>query len=119
MTDNHGKYKSVEAKFQSILPKLWDKARENKARLKAEYIDLFFDMLRDYVNTHELSPSIIFCLDGITIEEFEMDAHIIFGTDNIVKKACLDSEARSLLDDIIKSITRRTYEISFVVTERY
>ncbi|AIQ34041.1 hypothetical protein [Paenibacillus sp. FSL R5-0345] len=109
--------KQINAKFESILPKLWQKSRENVETLKIEYMKTLHTKLLDVIRNQLTIPAFYNYFTGFSIEDISSDVSIIFGTNTTLKKEILEFEYLSLLRTALTSITGVDYEISIVVNE--
>jgi len=112
------KLRQINAKFESILPQLWQKSRENDEALKIEYMKNLHAKLLNVIRNQLTIPDFYNYFTGFSIEDILSDISITFGTNTKQNKEILEIEYLSLLITALTSITRVDYEISFVVNEK-
>ncbi|KTD83581.1 hypothetical protein [Paenibacillus etheri] len=119
MSDNKEENtRQINAKFETILPQLWQKSREDDEALKIEYMKTLHTKLLNVIRNQLAIPDFYNYFTGFSIEDFSSDVSIVFGTNTNQKKKKMESEYSSLLKTALTSITRVDYEISFVVNEK-
>ncbi|MFD2334375.1 hypothetical protein ACFSR7_34460 [Cohnella sp. GCM10020058] len=113
--DNEERRKRILENFDSSLPSLYEKARVNEARLKAQYEEKLLSKLLEALQHSVLETSFNNYMSNLSILSLEENSYIVFGTDSEIKRHLLETRYTRLIESLVSEISGSEYKVTFVV----